>query len=198
MSLLAVYSAGPGPAANPGAAQQGPIPDLISSDAGRISQELASRGLRFERWPARVELPEGADQESILAAYAGEIRRVQGEGGYASVDAIRLTPDHPERQTLRRKFLAEHTHGEDEVRFFVEGRGLFCLHLDEEVLQLICERNDLLSVPAGTRHWFDMGAAPAFCALRFFTNPSGWVAQFTGDRIAERFPLLDDLLAASA
>jgi 1,2-dihydroxy-3-keto-5-methylthiopentene dioxygenase len=103
-----------------------------------------------------------------------------------------MTPDHPERQALRQKFLAEHTHSEDEVRFFVEGCGLFCLHIGDEVLQVLCERNDWLAVPAGTRHWFDMGPAPHFCALRFFNDPAGWVADFTGDPIAERYPRLDD------
>ena len=117
---------------------------------------------------------------------------MRSEGGYSTVDAIRMTPDHPDREPLRGKFLAEHTHAEDEVRFFVEGRGLFCLHIGEEVLQLLCERNDWITVPAGTPHWFDMGPHPRFSAIRFFNNPEGWVASFTGDPIAERFPLLED------
>ncbi|WP_416223691.1 1,2-dihydroxy-3-keto-5-methylthiopentene dioxygenase [Synechococcus sp. CBW1107] len=173
------------------------MPLLSSEDGAVIAAELAARGLRFERWPARGELAEGADQEAILSAYAGEIARIQSQGRYPTVDAIRLGPDHPERQALRLKFLAEHTHAEDEVRFFVEGQGLFCLHIGEEVLQVLCTRGDLIGVPAGTRHWFDMGAAPRFTALRFFDNPEGWVAQFTGDDIASRYPLLDPLPEAA-
>ena len=170
---------------------------LQTTDAERIAAELERRGLRFQRWPAEASLPAGADQAAILAAYAEEIGRVQAEGSYPTVDAIRLTPDHPDRLALREKFLAEHTHGEDEVRFFVEGRGLFCLHLEGEVLQVLCESGDWISVPAGTRHWFDMGPEPSFCALRFFDNPEGWVARFTGDPIAERYPRLDALLTAA-
>lgn len=173
------------------------MPLLSSEDGAVIAAELAARGLRFERWPARGELAEGADQEAILSAYAGEIARIQSQGQYPTVDAIRLGPDHPERQALRLKFLAEHTHAEDEVRFFVEGQGLFCLHIGEEVLQVLCTRGDLIGVPAGTRHWFDMGAAPRFTALRFFDNPEGWVALFTGDDIASRYPLLDPLPEAA-
>lgn len=173
-------------------------PDLLTTDGSAIQGELAERGIRFERWPARRELVAGADPAAILAAYATEIARVQADGGYGTVDAIRLTPDHPDREALRRKFLAEHTHAEDEVRFFVEGRGLFCLRLGDEVLQLVCERDDWIAVPAGTRHWFDMGAEPRFCALRFFNDPAGWVANFTGDPIAGRFPLLDDVLLGAA
>ena len=190
MSLLVIHPAAPGPA-------DAPDP-LRSADPAVITAELGARGIGFERWPARQALAAGADTAAILAAYAPEIARVQARGTYPTVDAIRLTPDHPDRGALRQKFLAEHTHSEDEVRFFVEGRGLFCLHLGEEVLQLLCEQDDWIAVPAGTRHWFDMGPEPRFCALRFFENPQGWVAQFSGDPIADRFPLLDGLVEGLA
>jgi 1,2-dihydroxy-3-keto-5-methylthiopentene dioxygenase len=180
-----------GAGAKSNSAAQGVPGPLPVEDPDQIAAELAQRGIGFERWPARADLPADAAPAAILTAYGPEIARVQASGTYPTVDAIRLTPDHPDRVTLRQKFLAEHTHSEDEVRFFVEGRGLFCLHIGEEVLQVLCERNDFLRVPAGTRHWFDMGSAPQFSALRFFDNPAGWVAQFTGDPIASRFPLLD-------
>jgi 1,2-dihydroxy-3-keto-5-methylthiopentene dioxygenase len=168
-----------------------PLPHFASNDPALITAELAERGIGFERWPAPVELPAGADAAAVLAAYAPEIERVQARGSYPTVDAIRMTPEHPDREALRQKFLAEHIHSEDEVRFFVEGQGLFCLHIGDEVLQALCEADDWISVPAGTKHWFDMGSSPQFCAIRFFDNPEGWVAQFTGKAIAEQFPLLD-------
>jgi 1,2-dihydroxy-3-keto-5-methylthiopentene dioxygenase len=173
-------------------------PLVRSSDGEVIARELGSRGVRFERWATPVALAAEADQAAILAAYAGEIARVQADGGYRTVDAIRLGPDHPDREALRAKFLCEHTHADDEVRFFVEGRGLFCLHIAGEVLQVVCEQGDWIGVPAGTPHWFDTGERPSFCALRFFNNSEGWVADFTGDPIATRFPLLEQVLAAAA
>ncbi|MFO0017217.1 MAG: 1,2-dihydroxy-3-keto-5-methylthiopentene dioxygenase [Synechococcaceae cyanobacterium] len=166
-------------------------PLLQSQEADQIGPALAARGIGFEQWPARQKLAEHATPEQILDLYGAEVARVQASGTYPTVDAIRLTPEHPDRLALRQKFLAEHTHSEDEVRFFVEGRGLFCLHLGDEVLQVLCEANDFLRVPAGTKHWFDMGSAPQFTAIRFFDNPAGWVAQFTGATIATRFPLLE-------
>ena len=174
----------------PASGEAPPLPQFSSNDPLLIAEALAKRGIGFERWQARVELAPTASEADILAAYAPEIAQVQTTGRYPTVDAIRLSADHPDRHTLRQKFLAEHIHSEDEVRFFVEGRGLFCLHIGEEVVQVLCAANDFLRVPAGTKHWFDMGSAPHFTALRFFDNPEGWVAQFTGDPIAERFPLL--------
>ncbi|MEY4802323.1 MAG: Acireductone dioxygenase [Cyanobacteriota bacterium] len=184
MTLLQVFGTGPAASASP---------NLSSSDPAAIAATLAPMGIGFERWQVQGGLAPEADPAAILAVYATEIARVQAGGSYPTVDAIRLTPNHPDRQALRQKFLAEHTHSEDEVRFFVEGRGLFCLHIGDLVLQLLCEAGDWISVPAGTKHWFDMGPEPHFCALRFFDNPAGWVAEFTGDQIADHYPRLDDL-----
>lgn len=162
--------------------------DTESSD--QIAEALAAVGIRFDRWQAEHPIAPSASEAKILAAYTLEIERLKAEGGYCTVDAINLGPDHPQKEMLRQKFLNEHTHSEDEVRFFVEGQGLFCLHLDGRVYALLCTKNDLIGVPAGTPHWFDMGSQPRFTALRFFNNPDGWVAQFTGSDIASRFPLL--------
>jgi 1,2-dihydroxy-3-keto-5-methylthiopentene dioxygenase len=161
---------------------------LDTHDGGAITDALAAIGVRFERWPANVALARDAADADVTAAYATEITRLSAAGGYRSVDVIRLAPDHPDRAALRGKFLSEHRHDEDEVRFFVEGAGLFCLREQGQVHLVLCEAGDLISVPAGIRHWFDMGPAPHFTAIRMFVSPGGWVARFTGDAIAEAFP----------
>jgi len=119
-----------------------------------------------------------------------------GEKGYQSVDVISLAPDHPDRAMLRQKFLSEHTHSEDEVRFFVAGSGLFTLHIDDKIYEVKCESGDLIGVPDNTRHWFDMGPEPNFIAIRLFTNVEGWVANFTGSDIAQKFPRYESGQAA--
>ncbi len=158
-----------------------------TGDADAMAQALSEIGVTFERWPTRA-LPEKADSTAILAAYAPEIDRLKARGGYRSIDAVSVDPDHPDRAAMRTKFLSEHTHAEDEVRFFVRGEGLFTLHAAGRVWNVLCREGDLMSVPAGMTHWFDMGAAPDFTAIRMFVNPDGWVAAFTGSDIAERFP----------
>jgi len=167
-----------------------PEPLLVSDDPNTIGKELELRGIGFKQWPMGNRLAEGADQDAILLSFQDEVMRVQTEGGFAKADALRVTPNHPDRASLRQRFLHEHTHAEDEVRVFVEGRGLFCLHIGMEVLAVQCERDDLIRIPAGTRHWFDMGDQPDFCVLRFFGHSDGWEATFTGDAIADRFPRL--------
>ena len=54
--------------------------------------------------------------------------------------------------------------------------------------QVLCEAGDLIAVPDSMTHWFDMGPEPSFVAIRFFTEPDGWVGHFTGTDIAQRFP----------
>ncbi|MNZ88034.1 Acireductone dioxygenase [compost metagenome] len=157
-----------------------------------IAATLDEVGVRFERWAANAPIAPGASQDEVIAAYRHEIQRLMDEQDYVTVDVISLNADNPQKDELRAKFLDEHRHGEDEVRFFVAGRGLFTLHIDDHVYAVLCEKNDLISVPAGTRHWFDMGERPHFVAIRLFNNPEGWVAKFTGDDIAKRFPQLED------
>ena len=86
-------------------------------------------------------------------------------------DVIRVTKETPNVPALREKFLNEHTHTEDEVRFFVEGSASFYLRTGGKVYQAICTRGDLIGVPANTTHWFDMGPSPEFAAIRMFVNP---------------------------
>lgn len=181
MSRLSIYSE-----SQPGQ------PLVETADFGRIASELETAGIGFERWDTKKDLPADAGQEAIIAAYREEIDRLIRERGYQSFDVVSMHPEHPEKDAFRRKFLEEHTHSEDEVRFFVRGQGLFVMHIGERVYSMLCEQDDLISVPANTRHWFDMGPNPAFTAIRLFNNPEGWVAKFTGDKIAGRFPLLDN------
>jgi len=155
-----------------------------------IARELGAVGVRFEQWEASKPVAPGASQEEVIAAYKADIDRLQREEGYKAVDVISLKPDHPDRAVLRAKFLNEHTHSEDEVRFFVAGRGQFTLHIGEKVYEVLCVQGDLIGVPDGTKHWFDMSEEPYFIAIRLFTNTEGWVANFTGSDIAEKFPRL--------
>jgi len=157
-----------------------------------IASTLAEVGVHIERWEAGARLTAGSDANEVIAAYRPQIDRLMKERGYVTVDVISVTDDHPQKAELRAKFLQEHHHAEDEVRFFVVGRGLFTLHIGDMVYAVLCEKNDLISVPAGTPHWFDMGERPHFVAIRLFGNPEGWVAQFTGADIADRFPRLED------
>jgi 1,2-dihydroxy-3-keto-5-methylthiopentene dioxygenase len=160
-----------------------------------IERKLAAIDVKFERWTANRELAGDDNQETIIAAYQESVDKLKQLYGFRSVDVINLSPDHPEKAAFRQKFLAEHTHDDFEVRFFIDGCGLFYLHVGDKVYAALCEKDDLISVPANTKHWFDMGAYPSFKVIRLFTTPEGWVAKFTGSDIALSFPTLDEIVA---
>jgi len=161
--------------------------ELRTDDVAKIAQVLADIGVRFERWGV-TPLPEGADADTVLAAYKPRLDGFMGETGAGTADVIKLDPSHPMKDAMRQKFLSEHIHTEDEIRFFVHGAGNFIMHVDGKVWDAHCVQGDLISVPAGTQHWFDAGDKPFFTALRVFSDTSGWVAHFTGDDISARFP----------
>lgn len=177
MSRLRIFSE-----SNPGE------PLLATESHAEIAGQLAKLGVRFEQWRAEGDVAPGASQEAVMAAYRRDIDRLMVEKGFRTVDVVSIAPDHPEREAMRKKFLDEHFHKEDEVRFFVAGSGLFSLHVDDRVYEVRCEQGDLIGVPDSTRHWFDMGPEPYFIAIRFFTEPDGWVGHFTGSGLAQRFP----------
>ncbi len=162
-----------------------------SNDAQIIAGILQGVGVRFEQWQASQPVVAGDSPEQVMAAYRADIDRLVAEEGFQSVDVISMAPDNPQKQALRDKFLSEHTHGEDEVRFFVDGCGLFALHVAGKVFEVLCEKGDLISVPANTPHWFDMGPSPCFIAIRFFNNPDGWIAHYTGNDIAQKYSRLE-------
>lgn len=160
-----------------------------TTDRAEIVRLLGEAGVRFERWEAAVPLARDADQDAILAAYADDVARLKRENGYTTADVLRLVRGSvADINPIRNKFLEEHTHSEDEVRFFVEGDASFYLRIGGKVYQAICVTGDLIGVPADTPHWFDMGPDPQFTAIRLFENTEGWTPRYTGDPIASRFP----------
>ncbi len=168
----------------------------IIADQSEIVNQLADIDVTLEQWQANASLSDDASQDDVLAAYADEIERLNQQYGFSSVDVVALGPDHPQKAEMRAKFLSEHTHADFEIRFFVDGDGMFYIHKNDRVYAILCEKGDLISVPANTTHWFDMGSQPSFKCIRFFTTDEGWLGDFTGSDIAEKFPTYDQLIAS--
>ncbi|MCB1172307.1 MAG: acireductone dioxygenase [Leptospiraceae bacterium] len=170
---------------------------LDTSNDAEIREHLAGIGVKFERWHLESNAAHLNTPAAILTAYKDSIQQLKQERGFLTEDVVAITPETPNHPELRRKFLAEHTHSDDEARFFVGGSGQFCIHTSGQVYSIICEKGDLINVPAGATHWFDMGKSPRFQCIRIFTDEAGWVADFTGSDIAEKFPRFDDLIESA-
>jgi 1,2-dihydroxy-3-keto-5-methylthiopentene dioxygenase len=191
MTLLTVWS------------EDAPATALVqTADRSAIASELADIGVSYEHLGVMAVLEPTASPDEIIAAHRPLVDRLVAEHGYTLVDAVQLHPsDDPEfaekAAGARAKFLNEHTHAEEEIRFFSQGSGVFYLHVEGRVLAMLCTEGDLISVPELTTHWFDMGTRPDFTALRFFRTDDGWVGEFTGSDIATRFATADELVEAA-
>jgi 1,2-dihydroxy-3-keto-5-methylthiopentene dioxygenase len=166
-----------------------PTKNYSTSDPKEILEFFNARGLYFDQWQCDEVFEDTATQEDILQAYSKDLFPFMENGGYQTADVISINSLTENYDTIRAKFLAEHTHTEDEIRFFVDGQGLFWFNLETEpVFNLLCEKGDLISVPAGTKHWFDAGENNPFVkAIRIFIDMSGWVPHYTVSGIENEF-----------
>jgi 1,2-dihydroxy-3-keto-5-methylthiopentene dioxygenase len=153
-----------------------PAEQRTLTDQDEVTQYLSKLGIDYERWPLSQRAAANAPPD------APEIEQLKARGGYVTADVIDVTPATPNLEAMLAKFSTEHWHDEDEVRFIVRGRGLFHIHPregDGPVIAIEVEAGDLIRVPRGTHHWFDLCADRDIRAIRLFQDKSGWTPHYT-------------------
>jgi 1,2-dihydroxy-3-keto-5-methylthiopentene dioxygenase len=149
---------------------------------------LATYGIEFEQWQSNRTVPSTATAEEVLDAYSDKIAELKARGGYVTADVIDVTSETPGLDAMLARFNRDHWHDEDEVRFIVEGRGLFHIHPPAgPVFAIEVEGGDLIRVPRGTHHWFDLCADRRIRAIRLFQDSSGWTPHYTESGIDANF-----------
>jgi len=149
-------------------------------DFDQVVRCLAGVGIDYERWEPAPPVSPNSGAEDILAAYAPEIEKLKERGGYVTADVIDVRPETPGLDQMLVKFNREHWHDEDEVRFIISGRGLFHVRPRRgSVVAIQVEAGDLIRVPWGTWHWFDLCGERCIRAVRLFRDPAGWVPNYT-------------------
>lgn len=167
-----------------------PEQNIRIENPSEIRAFMNERGIFFDQWECAAQLYDHSTQEEILKAYEKDLVPFMEQGGYLTADVININSSTENYEAIRAKFLAEHIHTEDEIRFFVDGEGLFWFNLEngEPVFNLCCQKGDLISVPANTKHWFDAGVqAPFVKAIRIFIDMSGWIPHYTASRLEQQF-----------
>lgn len=149
---------------------------------------LAPFGIWYEKWEVEGRLPAEATNEQILATYAPEIDRLKREGNFVTADVINVSPATPGLDGMLAKFSQEHTHSEDEVRFTVKGSGVFHIHpKNGPVFAIQVEAGDLINVPSGTQHWFDLCSDKTIRCIRLFQDVSGWTPSYIESGVHHRY-----------
>ena len=162
--------------------------DKTLGDRHAIAEYLETLGIRYEQWTPEHPVEPRARAEDVLEAYAGEIEKLKALGGYVTADVIDVNAQTPGLDAMLAKFNREHWHDEDEVRFIIHGRGLFHIRPKEgPVISIEVEAGDLMLLPKGTWHWFDLCADREIRAIRLFQNPSGWAPYYTESGVDKTF-----------
>ncbi|HKX32244.1 MAG TPA: cupin domain-containing protein [Blastocatellia bacterium] len=157
-----------------------PDEDRTIREREAITEYLSGLGIDYESWEPSQPVEAQASPEKILAAYAREIDRLKAKGGYVTADVIDVSPQTPGLEAMLAKFNREHWHDEDEVRFIIEGRGIFHIRPQNGVvISIEVEPGDLLRVPRNTWHWFNLCADRRIRAIRLFQDPAGWTPRYT-------------------
>lgn len=165
----------------------------IYTELDDIARELASLNIQLKYWcigdnpKLRCLLAESSlneeQKEQVLTALDGYFQELQRTAGYQSRDLIVL---HPllDLDAMLAKFNQIHTHAEDEVRYIVDGEGIFgFVRPDGTQVELTVQPEEYINVPAGTEHWFYLTAARRVKAVRYFTGNQGWTPEYTGREI---------------
>jgi 1,2-dihydroxy-3-keto-5-methylthiopentene dioxygenase len=154
--------------------------DRTLTESGEIAEYLAACAVDYEQWPTDSRVARDAPADEVLREYSQEIQTLNARGGYVAADVIDVTPETPGLEAMLAKFNREHWHDEDEVRFIISGHGVFHLHTpDAPVVAIEVGRGDLIRIPRGTLHWFDLCADRQIRAIRLFQDVAGWTPRYT-------------------
>ena len=157
-------------------------------DEREVRDYLLKLGISYERWPTSERVAPDASADKVLEAYSEEIEKLKASGGYVTADVIDVKPDTPGLEEMLAKFDREHWHDEDEVRFIISGGGIFHIHgKTGEVVAIEVSAGDLIRVPRGTLHWFNLCAERRIRAIRLFQDKSGWTPHYTESRVDRNY-----------
>lgn len=149
---------------------------------------LAPLGIQIATWPVPPEATpllkkarlEDGEKAAALEAMDVYFEKLKAEQGYKSRDLIVLHPEVPKLDEMLAKFDRCHTHDDDEVRYVVDGEGVFGFVLpDGTQVHLKVEAGEYINVPAGTEHWFYLTEARRIKAVRYFSGTAGWTPKYT-------------------
>ena len=166
------------------------IPDenRALSNRREVTRYLTGIGIDYARWAPSRTVPPDAPAEEILAVYSEEIENLKVQGGYVTADVIDVHAHTPGLEQMLAKFSREHWHSDDEVRFIIHGSGLFHIHPQSSpVIAIEVGAGDLLRVPKGTWHWFDLCGDRTIRAIRLFQDPAGWAPLYTESGVDQNY-----------
>lgn len=113
------------------------------------------------------------------AGYQPQLDALKAARGYVEQDIVELRPDTEGLDAICAKFADEHLHTDDEVRYVLEGEGVFDIRSQlDQWLRVTVEAGDLIVVPAHLHHRFFLTERKHIRCVRLFKDSSGWVPHY--------------------
>lgn len=167
-------------------------PNKLLSHAEDIASTLAAVGVQFSQVAVQQPVIAGTASAEVIAANRVQIDQLMSTYGYAAAEVLSLCDERGEGSELARALRQEQLCPSAHLHYYLAGRGVLALHIGEYVYSLLCEKNDLVLLPAGTAHWFDAGEHPRFAVLRMFNSPQVPALVSVAGDFAAAFAGLDD------
>ncbi|EPG66110.1 acireductone dioxygenase [Leptospira wolffii] len=166
------------------------LPEI--TDNAEVKSFLEKRGVLYDHWLVPEESKSLTDKqvlvdeekETLLKNLDYRFEVLKEKEGYQSRDLIVLHPDVPGLGEMLAKFDKVHYHTDDEVRYIVDGSGVFGFALGGEKFLVKVFKNDFISVPKNTNHWFTLDENKRIKAVRYFQDMSGWVPNYVEETTA--------------
>ncbi|MDR6714672.1 1,2-dihydroxy-3-keto-5-methylthiopentene dioxygenase [Pseudomonas hunanensis] len=177
MSILSVFHP-----SSPG------LPNKLLTHHDDIVATLAEQGVRFAHQPHGLSIRPGSAEDDVLEGVRERLDQLMTEHGCSAFAVLNRDAVAPAEVDLR----DEHVHTADEVFAVISGRAQVTVRVGEYVYGVLCEKGDVLVVPAGARRWIDLGDTPFCLVLRLFRDEQGMQARFTGDETAREFLGIDE------
>lgn len=151
-----------------------------------IQNFLQERGVEYRLWATSPDLDSllnkeilnDSEKELLLEGLDSRFQELKEKYGYTTRDLIVLHPQVVGLPDMLAKFEKLHFHTDDEVRYIVDGSGTFGFNMDGDQFTVLVEKNDFISVPKNTNHWFKLDDKMRIKAVRYFQDKSGWVPHY--------------------
>lgn len=113
------------------------------------------------------------------AERAARVETIKAQRGYVDHDVVELSQDTPNLETICAKFDREHYHTEDEVRFVLEGDGIFDVRDgSDRWIRIEVTEGDIIVIPAHKYHRFYLTDRKHIRCMRLFVNHDGWAPMY--------------------
>jgi len=158
-----------------------------------VAQFLASKQILFKTFALPETLHNLLKQESLSDPEKDEVLlgleyrfdQLKKEQGYRSRDLVVLHNKVPGIEEMLAKFDKLHYHTDEEVRYIIDGTGIFGFSIARDKFEVHVKQGDFISIPQNTHHWFALDKSRRIKAVRYFKDNSGWTPVYVEEKLAQ-------------